>query len=129
MKFLPVTLLVHILSLLLWGISYNEPSSTASKGSYQQLTLTYGYISCSCAQWSESKYNDASLIKKREYMYIEPVNDSIAKLIIPPGDIPFSIQVIGEFKQGIGYPEGFKQVKGFAEPARVFKVSKVKLLQ
>src|SRR5581483_7642550 len=38
------------------------------------LRLTYNAISCTCAQWSETKATSNST---KEYYYLEPVNDKL----------------------------------------------------
>ncbi len=92
------------------------------------LTFNYSNISCPCAQWAESKFNGEKGCDKRVQTYLEPANDSIEKLI-KVDNFPFKVRVTGEYVSKKGYPKDFKQTKGFAEPAPVFKVYKTKVLK
>ncbi len=93
------------------------------------MILNYNAISCTCAQWSEAKYNDKP--NKREYFYLERAND---KLINADGlwhgeNMPLQIQVTGQIITETGYPIGFDLTKGKPEEGKVFRYSKIKVLQ
>src|SRR4051812_43929991 len=86
----------------------------------EMKTLNYNAISCSCPQWSESKYNDNP--DKREYIYLERANINLtnADSLWQGNNFPLRIKVRGHFLTEAGYPTGFSISKEKPQPGKVF---------
>lgn len=108
-------------------LSGNLPQ-TKSKD-IQTLTLNYNATSCTCAQWSESKYN--SQPNKREYFYLERANKNLidADKLFDGKNFPVQIQVKGKVISESGYPKDYNPSKGKGDPAKVFRYIEIKVLQ
>jgi hypothetical protein len=93
------------------------------------LILNYNAISCTCAQWSESKYNDKPDIKK--YYYLVRANKRLinADNLWRGDNLPLQIKVIGRIVTTEGFPKDFKQTKGKLQPGKVFRYTKIIILQ
>lgn len=96
--------------------------------SNQTITLNYNVISCTCPQWSESKYNEKP---DKEYFYLEPANDKLinANNLWHGENIPLQIQVTGQIITEAGYPRGFGSKKEKPEAGKVFRYTKIRVLQ
>ena len=94
----------------------------------QILTLDYNAIECTCAQWSESKFSD--LPNKRKYLYLERGNKNIinADTLFNGNNLPIRIKVTGQFVSESGYPTGYNPLKGIPKPGKVFRYSKIKIV-
>lgn len=99
-----------------------------SKGD-QTLILNYNAISCTCAQWSESKHNNRP--DKREYFYLERSNSNLinADTLFDGKNFPVQIQVKGKVIAESGYPKDYNLAKGKGDPAKVFRYTEIKVLQ
>ncbi len=95
----------------------------------QTLILNYNAISCSCPQWSETKYNNQP--DKREYYYLESADSKLinADTLWQGNNIPLQIQVTGQITTEAGYPTGYKPTKEKSEAGKVFRYTKLKVLQ
>ena len=95
----------------------------------QTLTLNYNAMSCSCAQWSESKHN--SQPDKRKYFYLERAKNNLinADTLFDGENFPIKIQVKGKFITESGYPKDYNPAKGKGGPAKVFRYTEIKVLQ
>jgi hypothetical protein len=91
--------------------------------------LIYNAIGCSCAQWSETKFNTKP--EKRIYYYLERANSKLidAEKLWNGNNIPLEIEVTGEIITEIGLPKNYKNIKGQAEPGKVFRYTKIKVIQ
>jgi hypothetical protein len=98
----------------------------------QFITVSYGAISCECAQWMiEDAPKEHDSLTNREYLYLSRANDrlSIADTLWDGETLPLKLKLTGRFYQEIGYPPGYKPVKGDPEPARVFQYSKLTVVE
>jgi hypothetical protein len=93
------------------------------------LILDYGAIGCECAQWAESKYNNHP--DEREYIYLEKANDKLidADKLYDGTNFPIEIKVTGQYITTVGYPTGYIPIKGNPDPGKVFRYTKIKVLQ
>lgn len=93
------------------------------------LKLSYNAIGCSCAQWSETKFHKKS--EKRIYYYLERANSKLidADKLWNGNSIPLKIEVTGEIITEMGLPTNYKNIKGQAEPGKVFRYTKIKVIQ
>jgi hypothetical protein len=93
------------------------------------LTLSYNAIGCTCAQWSDTKFDNKP--EKRELMYLERANNKLlnADTLWHGDNLPLQIQVTGQFVSEAGYPTGYAPAKGNPEPAKVFRYRKIKVLK
>ena len=92
------------------------------------LILNYNAIACTCAQWSESKYNNKP--EKRERLYLERANNTLidADTLFNGENLPVQIQVTGQIITENGYPTGYNFTKGSSEAGKVFRYSKIKVI-
>lgn len=104
-----------------WIMNNNEMTQT--------LTLNYNAISCTCAQWSESIYDDQ--LDKREYYYLERANNNLinADTLFDGRNFPVQIQVEGKVVTEMGYPKDYNPAKGKGDPAKVFRYTVINVLQ
>jgi hypothetical protein len=95
----------------------------------RRLTLNYNAIGCSCAQWNESKFNNKP--DKREYYYLERANNKLinADTLWQGENLPLQIQVTGQIVTEAGFPTGYNPGKGKPEPGKVFRYTKIIVVQ
>ena len=107
----------------------NGKLSQAESKDDQTLILNYNAISCTCAQWSESKYNNQP--DEREHFYLERANNNLinADKLFDGENFPVQIQVRGKVISKSGYPKGYNPAKGKGRPAKVFRYTEIKVLQ
>ncbi len=95
----------------------------------ETLTLTYNAISCTCAQWSEKKYNDNS--EKRVYYWLEPVNEKLIKAdeLFNGENLPVIIKVTGQIITEKGFPK--RKLSKVSEDAagKVFRYTKIEIIK
>jgi len=91
--------------------------------------LVYNAIGCSCAQWSETKFNTKP--EKRIYYYLERANSKLidADKLWNGNNIPLEIEVTGEIITEMGLPKNYKNIKEWAETGKVFRYTKIKVIQ
>lgn len=93
----------------------------------QTLSVVYGAIGCTCAQWS--KINSNGRPGEQEYFYLERANDKL-----PDADTLFNgknlprLLITGYFITYSGYPQNYNPAKGGPDPAKVFRYEKLKIL-
>jgi hypothetical protein len=92
------------------------------------LTLNYNAIACSCAQWSESRYNDQP--ERRQFIFLEKGNDKLqdADDLWKGDNLPLRVKVVGQFLPGTGYPKGYHLTKGDPKPAKIFRYISITIL-
>jgi hypothetical protein len=92
------------------------------------LNLTYNFIECTCAQWSNT--NSTSDTTK-EYYFLEPANDKLinADKLWKGDNIPLQIQVTGQIVSYEGYPTGYNPIKGKPKAEMVFRYTKIKVIK
>jgi len=96
-------------------------------GHTMTLDVSFGAISCTCAQWSETKY--AEYPGKRIQFYLEPANTSLinADTLFDGNNLPVRVLVAGQFYSKDGYPKDYHPAKGSPDPARVFRYTKIEV--
>ncbi|PJJ66351.1 hypothetical protein [Chryseobacterium geocarposphaerae] len=90
------------------------------------LILDYNAISCSCAQWSESKSN------KKEYYWLEPANEQLinADHLFNGRNLPIQIKVTGQIVSENGFPKQNTLSKvGENEAGKVFRYTNIEVLK
>jgi hypothetical protein len=93
------------------------------------LTLNYNVISCTCAQWSEPKYdNDPD---KKVYYWLEPSSDKLIKAdtLFNGLDLPVQIKVTGQIVSENGFPKRNLTKVGQDEAGKVFRYTKIEVLK
>ncbi|MCU7551362.1 hypothetical protein OCK74_19730 [Chitinophagaceae bacterium LB-8] len=95
----------------------------------QTLTLSYNAFSCTCGQWSESKFDKDSTNKI--HYWLEPANTMLVNAdTLFNGELPLQIQVTGQVANENGYPVGIILEKvRLDEAAKVFIYTKIKVLK
>jgi hypothetical protein len=95
----------------------------------ETLTLIYNAISCTCAQWSETRYsNDKS---KKIYYWLEPSNAKLinADTLFNGENLPVIIKVTGQLVTENGFPKRELTKVGQDEAGKVFRYTKIELIQ
>jgi hypothetical protein len=119
--------------LLISILFFSSLNPEVGNGSEKTLKLSYNAIACSCAQWSESKFNKKS--EDRIYYYLERENSKLidAEKLWNGNNIPLEIEVTGEIVTENGLPSYYKydskSGKGKLEPGIVFRYKKIKVLR
>lgn len=95
----------------------------------QTLTLSYNAIACTCAQWSESKFDNNP--DKRIYYWLEPVNENLitADMLFDGENLPLQIKVTGQIISETGFPKRKLSKVGKGEAGKVFRYTKIEVLQ
>lgn len=92
----------------------------------ETLVLNYNAISCSCAQWSESKSN------KKEYYWLEPANEKLinADHLFNGENLPIQIKVTGQVVSEKGFPKRNNLSKtNENEAGKVFRYTTIEVLK
>lgn len=92
----------------------------------ETLVLNYNAISCSCAQWSESKSN------KKEYYWLEPANEKLinADHLFNGENLPIQIKVTGQVVSEKGFPKRNNLSKtNENEAGKVFQYTSIEVLK
>lgn len=119
--------------LLISILFFSSLNSEVENKREKTLKLSYNAIACSCAQWSESKFNKKP--EKRIYYYIERANPKLmdAQDLWNGNNIPLEIEITGEIVTENGLPSYYKynskSGKGELEPGIVFRYTKIKVLR
>ena len=89
------------------------------------VTVSYGAVACTCAQWIIKKSNG-----DQEYIFLEPANKNLTNSdgIWDGEHLPLQLKLTGRFYKQKGYPKNYHPTKGNPEPARVFKYDKIRIL-
>lgn len=96
----------------------------------KSMTLTYNGIGCTCAQWSESRF-DKDTAERIRY-WLEPANKELmnADTLYNGTDLPVQIRVTGQVVTEYGFPLFVNLDKaGQEEAGRVFRYTKIELLK
>lgn len=102
-----------------------KPAFKADK-KVKTLILDYNAISCSCAQWSESKSN------KKEYYWLEPANEKLinADHLFNGDNLPVQIKVTGQIVSENGFPKRHSLSKvNENEAGKVFRYTNIEVLK
>ncbi len=95
----------------------------------QTLTLIYNAISCTCAQWSETRYSNDT--DKKIYYWLEASNNKLIKAdtLFNGENLPVIIKVTGQIISENGFPKRELAKVGQDEAGKVFRYSKIEVLQ
>ncbi|CAD0004135.1 hypothetical protein [Flavobacterium chungangense] len=101
-----------------------------SKSKIETLTLIYNAISCTCAQWSETRFN--SIADKKIYYWLEPATQKLinANKLFNGEDLPVIIKVTGQIISEKGFPKNQNLTKvGQEEAGKVFRYTKIEVIK
>jgi len=106
--------------------SFADKQKTGSKT--ETITVSFNAIACTCAQWTETKYNNNQ--NNREYIFIERANDSFidADSLWDGEHLPLTLKLTGQFISQSGYPKNYSPTKGSPDPAKVFQYNSIKIV-
>jgi hypothetical protein len=92
------------------------------------LTLEYIPRGSPGAQWRETKSRYEG--QNENWIYLEQASDKLvrADTLWDGINLPFQIQITGQFVSENGYPTGYT-TKGNPQPARVFRYRKIKVIK
>ncbi|RYY68468.1 MAG: hypothetical protein EOO13_12220 [Chitinophagaceae bacterium] len=95
----------------------------------ETLTLIFNAISCTCAQWSETRKSEA--INRSQNFWLEPANNELimADTLFDGENLPLIIRVTGQVIAEKGFPKRALAKVGQNEAGRVFRYSKIEVLQ
>jgi hypothetical protein len=100
------------------------------KSKVQTLTLTYDAIACTCAQWSESKFDNSSDKKVRYWLESSNQNLPSADTLYNGNNLPVHIKVTGQVVSESGFPKRKNLSKvGQDEAGKVFRYTKIEVLK
>lgn len=97
------------------------------KGSHQPkiytILVSYAAIECTCAQWRYEK-------DPIEHLFLDQGDIKIidADTLYHGDNIPLQVLVTGNFYKKMAYPKGYYPEKGNPKPARVFRYTKIKVI-
>ncbi len=95
----------------------------------ETLTLIYNAISCTCAQWSETRFNNEKNEKK--LYWLEPANNKLldADALFNGDDLPLIVKVTGQIVTENGFPQRKLAKTGPENASIVFRYTKIKVIQ
>ena len=95
----------------------------------ETLTLIYNAISCTCAQWSETRFSNE--IEQKKYYWLEQANEKLinADTLFNGEHLPVIIKVTGQFVTENGFPKRELAKVGQDEAGRVFRYTKIEIIQ
>lgn len=95
----------------------------------ETLTLIYNAISCTCAQWSEAQKNK-NIDTKQNY-WLDPANEKLIKAdtLFNGENLPIIIKVTGQVVTENGFPKRELAKVGKDEAGKVFRYSKIEVIQ
>ena len=95
----------------------------------ETLTLTYGVIACTCAQWGETSYsNNTNEVKN---YWLEPANKKLinADKLFDGENVPIIVKVTGQVVTEKGFPKRELAKVGKDEAGKVFRYTKIEVIQ
>ena len=95
----------------------------------ETLTLIYNAISCTCAQWSETRFSNDT--EKKKYYWLEQVNEKLinADTLFNGEDLPVIIKVTGQVVTENGFPKRELAKVSQDEAGSVFRYTKIEIIQ
>ena len=99
------------------------------KSKVETLTLIYNGISCTCAQWSETKYTYDD--DNKVYYWLEPAHEKllIADKLFNGVDLPVIIKVKGQLVSENGFPKRRLEKVGKDAAGKVFRYTSIEVIQ
>ena len=93
------------------------------------MTLKYNATSCTCAQWSETRFSNNS-DNKTNY-WLEPANEKLinADNLYNGENLPVIIKVTGQVITENGFPKRYLSKVGQDEAGKVFRYTKIEVIQ
>jgi hypothetical protein len=98
----------------------------------ETLILNYNAISCSCAQWSDSRFDKKENPDKKDYYWLEPANEKLinADHVFNGENLPIQIKVTGQIVSKNGFPKRKNLSKVSEDEAgKVFRYTKIEILK
>lgn len=107
-----------------------EPWVNMTRICTKTLDVSYGVISCPCAQWFETNLKKDTNTDNK-YFYLEPANPTLinADTLFNGEYLPVRVSVTGQFCTKKGYPKNYFPLKGDPKPARVFQYNNIEIIQ
>lgn len=95
----------------------------------ETLTLIYNAISCPCAQWSETRFNNDA--ENKIYYWLEPANEKLitADTLFNGENLPVIIKVTGQVITENGFPKRELAKVGQDDAGKVFRYTKIEVIQ
>ena len=95
----------------------------------ETLTLIYNAISCTCAQWSETRKSEDT--NRKQNYWLEPANEKLlnAHTVFNGENLPVIIKVTGQVITENGFPKRKLAKIGQGEAGRVFRYTKIEVPQ
>jgi hypothetical protein len=95
----------------------------------ETLTLIYNAISCTCAQWSETRKSE-NIDTKQNY-WLEPANEKLinADTLFNGENLPVVIKVTGQVVTENGFPKRELAKIGQDEARKVFRYTEIEVIQ
>jgi hypothetical protein len=96
---------------------------------FQTLILINNAISCTCAQWSETRFSNDT--NKKIYYWLEPSNNRLIKAdtLFSGENLPVIIKVTGQIISENGFPKIELGKVEQDEAGKVFRYTKIEVLQ
>ena len=97
-------------------------------GQIRTLDVSFAAISCSCAQWFETKFEKK---ESRDYIFLEASNNKLkdAETLFDGNNLPVRILVTGQFYTKKGFPTNYRPAKGSPSAERVFRYTQLKIIK
>lgn len=95
----------------------------------ETLTLIYNAISCTCAQWSDTRKTENK--NRKQNYWLEPANDKLIKAdrLFNGENLPVIIKVTGQVVTENGFPKRELAKVGQDEAGKVFRYTKIEVIQ
>jgi hypothetical protein len=96
---------------------------------FETLTLIYNAISCTCAQWSDTRKTEKT--NRKQNYWLEPANEKLinADTLFNGENLPIIIKVTGQVVTEIGFPKRELAKVGKEEEGKVFRYTKIEIIQ
>ncbi len=106
----------------------NNPNFKADS-KVETLTLIYNAISCTCAQWSETRKTENT--NQKQNYWLEPANEKLinADSLFNGKNLPVIIKVTGQVVTENGFPKRELAKVGKDEAGKVFRYSIIEIIQ
>lgn len=98
----------------------------------ETLILNYNAISCTCAQWSDSRFDKKQNPDQKNYYWLEPADEKLlaADNVFKGDNLPVQIKVTGQIISEKGFPKGKRLSKvSQNEAGKVFRYTEIEILK
>ncbi|PDS21965.1 hypothetical protein B0A77_14615 [Flavobacterium branchiophilum] len=95
----------------------------------ETLTLIYNAISCTCAQWCDTRKTENT--NRKQNYWLEPANEKLinADALFKGENLPIIIKVTGQVVTKNGFPKRELAKVGKEEEGKVFRYTKIEIIQ